>query len=182
MDSKQLLLEALRLPEEERASAGELPLEAPGAKLDTLSAEEVTRRQRAADLSFQARGITFAVNQDPSGLEKIMPFDLVPRIILPEEWQRIETKLREQSIFNPEVRELSRLYISRAKDVTLDAAGRVLIPPDVRDQAGLSKEVTLVGGGLPQFEVWDRSRFEEYERTRQDRLPSLFERLSSLGV
>src|SRR6266705_443151 len=70
-----------------------------------------------------------------------------------EEWQRIETKLREQSIFNPEVRE----------------------------HAGLWKEVTLVGGGLPQFEVWDRSRFDEYERTRQERLPSLFERLSSLG-
>ncbi len=99
-----------------------------------------------------------------------------------EEWQRIETKLREQSIFNPEVRELGRLYISRAKDVALDAAGRVLIPPDAREHAGLSKDVTLVGGGLPQFEVWDRGRFDEYERTRQERLPSLFERLSSLGV
>jgi len=99
-----------------------------------------------------------------------------------EEWQRIETKLREQPIFNPEVRELGRLYVSRAKDATLDAAGRVLIPPDVREQAGLSKEVTLVGGGLPQFEVWDRSRFEEYERTRAERLPTLFERLSGLGV
>jgi DNA-binding transcriptional regulator/RsmH inhibitor MraZ len=37
-------------------------------------------------------------------------------------------KLREQSIFNPEVRELSRLFVSRAKDATLDAAGRMLIP------------------------------------------------------
>ena len=99
-----------------------------------------------------------------------------------EEWQRIEVKLREQSMFNPEVREISRLYVSRARDVELDAAGRVLLPPDSRQQAGLEKEVTLVGGGLPQFEVWDRNRFEEYERTRQDRLPSLFDKLSSLGV
>jgi len=99
-----------------------------------------------------------------------------------EEWQRIEAKLREQSMFNPEVREISRLYVSRARDVQLDGAGRILLPPDSRQQAGLEKEVTLVGGGLPQFEVWDRSRFEEYERTRQDRLPSLFDKLSSLGV
>ena len=42
--------------------------------------------------------------------------------------------------------------------------------------------VELGGGGLPQFEVWDRGRFEEYERTRADRLPTLFERLSGLGV
>ena len=113
----------------------------------------------------------------------IVPNDYCLEVHPLEEWQRIETKLREQSIFNPEVRELGRLYISRAKDATLDAAGRVLIPPDVREQAGLSKkEVTLVGGGLPQFEVWDRSRFDEYERTRADRLPTLFERLSGLGV
>ena len=39
-----------------------------------------------------------------------------------------------------------------------------------------------MGGGLPRFEVWDRGRFDEYERTRQERLPTLFERLSSQGV
>ncbi|MBI4635502.1 MAG: division/cell wall cluster transcriptional repressor MraZ [Candidatus Rokubacteria bacterium] len=99
-----------------------------------------------------------------------------------EEWQRLETKLREQSRFNPEVREISRLYMSRAKDVTLDGAGRILLPQDARQQAGLEKEVTLVGGGLPQFEVWDRARFEEYERNEQPKLPSLFDKLASLGV
>ena len=52
-------------------------------RIATLSAQEVARRQRAAELSFQARGITFAGNQDPSGPEKIIPFDLIPRIITP---------------------------------------------------------------------------------------------------
>jgi MraZ protein len=100
-----------------------------------------------------------------------------------EEWQRIEAKVREQSAFRADVQAFSRLYISRAKDVALDAAGRILLPPDTREQAGLSKkEVTLVGGGLARFEVWDRGRFEEYERTGQERLPLLFEGLSSLGV
>jgi transcriptional regulator MraZ len=100
-----------------------------------------------------------------------------------EEWQRIEARMREQSVFRADVQALSRLYISRAKEVELDAAGRILIPPDTREQAGLAKkEVTLVGGGLARFEVWDRARFEEYERTGQERLPSLFEGLSSLGV
>ena len=99
-----------------------------------------------------------------------------------EEWQRIETKMREQATFNADIREVSRLYVSRAKEVSLDSAGRMLLPPDLREQAGLSKEVTLVGGGLPRFEVWDRTRFEEYERTRGDRLPTLFDRLSGMGV
>jgi MraZ protein len=99
-----------------------------------------------------------------------------------EEWQRIEEKLNGQSLFSPEVRRLSRLYMSRAKEATLDGAGRVLLPPDTRQQAGLDKAVTLVGGGGKLFEVWDRARFEEYERTQGDALPTLFEKLSALGV
>ena len=91
--------------------------------------------------------------------------------------------MREQSIFNPEVRELGRLYISRAKDATLDAAGRDAHPAG-RARAGraLEEGSHARGRGLPQFEVWDRSRFDEYERTRAERLPTLFERLSGLGV
>jgi MraZ protein len=99
-----------------------------------------------------------------------------------DEWQRIEEKLNAQPMFTPEVRQLSRLYMSRAKDVALDSAGRILLPPDTRRQAGLDKDVTLVGGGRRMFEVWDRARFEEYERTQGDSLPTLFERLSAFGV
>ena len=99
-----------------------------------------------------------------------------------EEWQRMEEKLNAQSAFAREVRELSRLYISRAKDVILDGAGRILLPPDTRKQAGLEKDVTLVGGGRRMFEVWDRQRFDEYERTQGDALPTLFEKLAALGV
>ena len=65
-------------------------------RLATLSPQDVTRRQLAAELSFQARGITFAVNQDPGGLEKIIPFDLIPRIITAEEWRRIERGLEQR--------------------------------------------------------------------------------------
>jgi MraZ protein len=99
-----------------------------------------------------------------------------------EEWQRMEEKLNSQSAFAREVRDLSRLYVSRAKDVILDGAGRILLPPDTRKQAGLEKEVTLVGGGRRMFEVWDRQRFDEYERTQGDALPTLFEKLAALGV
>jgi uncharacterized circularly permuted ATP-grasp superfamily protein len=66
------------------------------AELSTLSSDDVERRQRAADLSFQARGITFAVNQGPEGVEKIMPFDLVPRIITADEWRKIERGLEQR--------------------------------------------------------------------------------------
>src|SRR5438046_6790642 len=99
-----------------------------------------------------------------------------------QEWERQERRISEQSQFNAEVRKIGRLYISRAKEVELDGAGRILLPPDSRQHAGLVKDVTLVGPGRPFFEVWDRPRFEEYERSNGEGLPSLFERLAQLGV
>jgi uncharacterized circularly permuted ATP-grasp superfamily protein len=106
-------------------------------RLETLSAQEVTRRQRAADLSFQARGITFAVNQDPSGLEKIMPFDLVPRIILAEEWERIERGLEQR------VRALNLFLHDVYHDQKILTSG--LIPPElVLGARGYRREVRSV--------------------------------------
>jgi len=98
------------------------------------------------------------------------------------EWERLVAAINDQSRFDAEVRTLGRLYLSRAKEVELDAAGRVLLPPDTREQAGLVKDVTLVGIGREFFEVWDRARFAEYERAHGDGIESGFERLSQLGV
>lgn len=70
--------------------------EALAARLATLGSPEVARRQQAADLSFRARGITFAVGHDPHGVEKIMPFDLIPRIIRADEWDVIERGLEQR--------------------------------------------------------------------------------------
>jgi uncharacterized circularly permuted ATP-grasp superfamily protein len=64
--------------------------------LATLSPPDVERRQAAAELSFAARGVTFAVNQGAEGADKIMPFDLVPRIITAQEWRTIERGLEQR--------------------------------------------------------------------------------------
>ncbi|MBI4628619.1 MAG: division/cell wall cluster transcriptional repressor MraZ, partial [Candidatus Rokubacteria bacterium] len=74
------------------------------------------------------------------------------------------------------------LYISRAREVELDGAGRILVPPDCRQHGGLGRDVTLVGPGRPFFEIWDRARFEEYERTNGDGLAAGFDKLAQLGV
>jgi transcriptional regulator MraZ len=119
---------------------------------------------------------------DHSGELIVVPNEHALEIHPLEEWQRIEDRLNGQSIFSPEGRQVSRLYMSRAKEASVDSAGRVLLPPDTRKQAGLDKDVTLVGGGRRMFEVWDRARFDEYERTQGDSLPTLFEKLSAFGV
>jgi uncharacterized circularly permuted ATP-grasp superfamily protein len=66
------------------------------ALLATLGPADVATRQQAAELSFQARGVTFAVNQGAQGVEKIMPFDLVPRMLRADEWSLIERGLEQR--------------------------------------------------------------------------------------
>lgn len=92
-------------------------------RLATLSAGDVARRQHAADLSFQARGITFAVNQDPNGIEKIIPFDLIPRLITPGEWHLIERGLEQR------VRALNLFLHDMYHEQRILRSG--LIPPDL---------------------------------------------------
>src|SRR5262245_65845318 len=64
----------------------------------------------------------------------VVPNDYCLEVHPLEEWQRVEGKLREQSIFHPEVRELSRLVVSRAKDVELVAAGGIAVAPEGRHE------------------------------------------------
>jgi len=99
-----------------------------------------------------------------------------------ESWQRLESRMHEKSRFDADVRKFGRLYISNAKEVSLDGAGRILLPPDTREKAGLEKDVTVVGLGLDFFEIWDRSRFVEYERTNGDGIEAVFEKLADKGI
>jgi transcriptional regulator MraZ len=69
------------------------------------------------------------------------------------EWEPIARKLNGLSSFNSATRKLQRRLVGNAHDVEMDASGRVLIPPTLRDLAGLEKDVVLVGQG-GKFELW----------------------------
>jgi uncharacterized circularly permuted ATP-grasp superfamily protein len=67
-------------------------------RMENLSADDLARRQRAADRSMVQLGITFNVYGDNQGRERIIPFDIVPRIIANQEWDWIERGLRQRII------------------------------------------------------------------------------------
>jgi len=70
------------------------------------------------------------------------------------EWERIEQSLMSRPNMNPQVRKLQRLLVGHATECDLDGQGRLLLPPPLREFAGLSKRVALVGQGN-KFEIWD---------------------------
>ncbi len=57
---------------------------------------ELARRQIAAEHALLRMGITFNVYADEQGIEKIFPFDLIPRIISASEWEWIERGLKQR--------------------------------------------------------------------------------------
>ena len=61
--------------------------------LKSFSSEEIERRERLQRLSLVNQGITFTVYGEKDGVERIFPFDFVPRIIPTEEWGRLEAGL-----------------------------------------------------------------------------------------
>ena len=66
------------------------------SRLKALGPAAFARRVRMADLTFRNQGITFTVYSDRRGVEKIFPFDLVPRLIPADEWDLIERGLTQR--------------------------------------------------------------------------------------
>ena len=55
-----------------------------------------------------------------------------------------------------------RIFLGNAQDVEIDSAARVLVAPELRAAAGLSKDVMLLGMGS-HFELWDAQRYAAHE-------------------
>jgi MraZ protein len=74
-------------------------------------------------------------------------------------WEPIQARLMALSSFNAEIRSLQRLLVGHADDVEMDGAGRILVPPALRQYAGLDHYVVLVGQGT-KFELWDEAKWQ----------------------
>ena len=61
--------------------------------LESFTHTEIDRRERLQKISLVDQGITFTVYGEKEGIERIFPFDFVPRIIPAREWERIEAGL-----------------------------------------------------------------------------------------
>jgi len=77
----------------------------------------------------------------------------------------------------PTARELKRFFFNASFDTELDAANRVMIPPQLMSYAGLDKDVVVTGSG-DCLEVWDRTRYAENFEQVMTRMPDL---TASLG-
>ena len=96
------------------------------------------------------------------------------------EWRIIEEKAASLSLMDNAVNAYLRYFISGAQECPMKQ-GRITIPPDLREIAGLQKDVVLVGE-LNLFEIWDREKWEkEFQRAREN-FSQAGPSLSQLGI
>ncbi len=84
------------------------------------------------------------------------------------EWQKLEEKLLSYTVDPPELRLYKRYFLGSAEECFPDRQGRILIPAHLRQEAGIDREVVLLGM-LNSFEIWSPERLEpEFEKAREN--------------
>jgi MraZ protein len=77
------------------------------------------------------------------------------------DWEKESQKQVESPISDSKTRKLKRYLYSGAANVSLDSQGRFVIPNALKEYAGLSGKVTVIGAG-DHFEVWDTESWKSH--------------------
>ncbi|MDP3963691.1 MAG: division/cell wall cluster transcriptional repressor MraZ [bacterium] len=96
-------------------------------------------------------------------------------------WEKLVQKLAELPQGKGDTRSFTRLMLSGAQEVELDALGRVLIPDYLKEYANLHKRVTIAGV-FDRLEIWDADRWQQYKKTAERATDATAEKLGELGV
>ncbi|MCM1027441.1 MAG: division/cell wall cluster transcriptional repressor MraZ [Roseburia sp.] len=94
-------------------------------------------------------------------------------------WKVFEEKLASLPLINVEARQFARFFLSGAQYVTVDKQGRILMPQDLKEFAGLEKDVVLAGMGS-RIEIWSLDRWNT--NSEQVDINRISEGMISLGL
>lgn len=97
-------------------------------------------------------GNQFVINR---GFEKCLT--LYPM----KSWEPIFAELGKLNDFDPKVREFRRYFMNGATVLELDSAGRLLVPSNLKEHAGLEKDIVLVAA-MNKIEIWDKDKYQKF--------------------
>jgi len=109
----------------------------------------------------------------PAGLKKQMPeedpasfvinrgFEKCLTLYPLKSWEPIFSNISKLNDFDPKVREFRRWFLNGATQMDLDSAGRLLVPKNLADHAGLEKDVVLVSA-VNKIEIWDKVKYQQF--------------------
>ncbi len=97
------------------------------------------------------------------------------------EWSNFETKLKELPLTNKNARDFVRFFLSGATECEIDKQGRFLIVTNLREYANIKKEVVIIGVGT-RIEIWDKSKWKDYNDNDNISADDLAENMTMLGI
>lgn len=95
-----------------------------------------------------------------------------------EEWEDFVKQLKELP-GSKEARKLQRYFMAGAAPCDVDRQGRVLIPSNLRDKAGLDKDIVFVGV-MSKIEIWSKKRWDENDDF--ENVDDIAEHMSEFGL
>lgn len=122
----------------------------------------------------------------PAGLRKQLPegagdtfiinrgFEPCLVLYTTDVWAVLSAKINKLNDFNPKERQFKRLFLNGASLVELDSAGRMNLPKNLMEYAGLSKEMVLAAQGN-KVELWDKTAYQNYMKQAMGNLSQLAE-------
>lgn len=97
------------------------------------------------------------------------------------EWELFQEKLQSLPLTNPRARAFTRVFYSGATEIEMDKQGRMLIPQNLREFAGIEKETLVIGVGS-RVEIWSETAWEQYNNPDNLSYDDLAEHLEDLGI
>ena len=94
-------------------------------------------------------------------------------------WEEVGKNFQESMQANKEARKFSRFFFASASSCDIDKQGRILIPANLRDYAGLKKDVVLAGN-LTHIEIWDKDKWDA-DNTFED-MDDVADKLAEIGL
>lgn len=99
-------------------------------------------------------------------------------VLPPEEWDREVAKVNQLPQTDPKARRYRRFFFSQATAERVDKQGRMTIPANLREYAGLNKDVVIAGSGA-RVEIWDAAAWDTHNAELEEGMEELS---SELGI
>ena len=109
----------------------------------------------------------------PAGIKKQLPEEEAGRFVINRgfekclalypvnNWEPLFADISKLNDFDPKVREFRRYFLNGATFVEPDSAGRLLVPPNLKEHAGLEKDIVLVAA-VNKIEIWDSNKYKQF--------------------
>ena len=97
------------------------------------------------------------------------------------EWTAFEEKLKSLPISNKNARDFTRFFLSGAIECEIDKQGRFLITSNLREFAGLEKDVVIIGVNT-RIEIWSKEKWNKYSSDENVNVDEIAENMTMLGI